>query len=74
MADELVGVGDILTKPEPGLTKAEEAEAKKFCKYLLATLKAREAGPGLAGEAAGLGGGHADPQNVHATTAAEVHQ
>jgi type I restriction enzyme, R subunit len=30
---------DILTKPEPVLTKAEEAEVKKVCRELLATLK-----------------------------------
>ena len=39
LTDEELAVFDILTKPEPVLTKAEEAEVKKVCRELLATLK-----------------------------------
>ncbi len=34
-----LAIFDILTKPEPVLTKAEEPEVKKVCRELLATLK-----------------------------------
>ena len=37
--EEELALFDILTKPEPVLTKAEEAEVKKVCRELLATLK-----------------------------------
>ena len=39
LTEEELALFDILTKPEPALTKAEEAEVKKVCRELLATLK-----------------------------------
>ena len=39
LTEEELAIFDILTKPEPVLTKAEEAEVKKVCRELLATLK-----------------------------------
>jgi len=39
LSEEELALFDILTKPEPVLTKAEEAEVKKVCKELLASLK-----------------------------------
>jgi type I restriction enzyme, R subunit len=39
LTEEELALFDILTKPEPNLTKFEEAEAKKVCRELLATLK-----------------------------------
>ena len=39
LTEEELALFDILTKPEPLLTKAEEAEVKKVCRELLATLK-----------------------------------
>ncbi|HBG31811.1 MAG TPA: DEAD/DEAH box helicase, partial [Gammaproteobacteria bacterium] len=39
LTEEELALFDILTKPEPKLTKAEEAEAKKVCRELLDTLK-----------------------------------
>jgi len=39
LTEEELALFDILTKPEPMLTKAEEAEVKKVCRELLATLK-----------------------------------
>ena len=39
LTDEELALFDILTKPDPVLTKAEEAEVKKVCRELLATLK-----------------------------------
>lgn len=39
LTEEELALFDILTKPEPKLSKAEEAEAKKVCRELLATLK-----------------------------------
>lgn len=39
LTEEELALFDILTKPEPVLTKAEEAEVKKVCRELLATLK-----------------------------------
>jgi type I restriction enzyme R subunit len=39
LTDEELALFDILTKPEPVLTKGEEAEVKKVCRELLATLK-----------------------------------
>ncbi len=39
LSEEELALFDILTKPEPTLTKAEEAEVKKVCRELLATLK-----------------------------------
>ena len=39
LSEEELALFDILTKPEPVLTKAEEAEVKKACRDLLATLK-----------------------------------
>jgi type I restriction enzyme R subunit len=39
LTDEELALFDILTKPEPVLTKVEEAEVKKVCRELLATLK-----------------------------------
>lgn len=39
LTEEELAIFDILTKPEPVLTKAEEAEVKKVCRDLLATLK-----------------------------------
>ncbi|MCW5635541.1 MAG: type I restriction endonuclease subunit R [Rubrivivax sp.] len=39
LTEEELALFDILTKPEPKLTKAEEAQVKKVCKDLLATLK-----------------------------------
>ena len=38
LTEEELAIFDILTKPEPGLTKAEEAEVKKVCREMLATL------------------------------------
>ena len=39
LSEEELALFDILTKPEPKLTKAEEGEVKKVCRELLATLK-----------------------------------
>jgi type I restriction enzyme R subunit len=39
LSEEELALFDILTKPEPVLTKAEEAEVKKVCRELLTTLK-----------------------------------
>jgi type I restriction enzyme R subunit len=39
LTEEELALFDILTKPEPVLTKAEQAEVKKACRELLATLK-----------------------------------
>ena len=39
LTEEELAIFDILTKPEPVLTKAEEADVKKVCRELLATLK-----------------------------------
>ena len=39
LTEEELALFDIMTKPEPVLTKAEEAEVKKVCRELLATLK-----------------------------------
>lgn len=39
LCEEELALFDILTKPEPKLSKAEEADAKKVCRELLATLK-----------------------------------
>jgi len=39
LSEEELALFDILTKPEPVLTKAEEAEVKKVCRELLGTLK-----------------------------------
>jgi type I restriction enzyme R subunit len=39
LSEEELALFDILTKPEPALTQAEEAEVKKVCRELLATLK-----------------------------------
>lgn len=39
LSKEELALFDILTKPEPKLTKAEEAEVKKVCRELLDTLK-----------------------------------
>lgn len=39
LTEEELALFDILTKPEPVLTKAEEAQVKKVCGELLATLK-----------------------------------
>lgn len=39
LTEEELALFDILTKPEPKLTKSEEAEVKKVCRELLATLK-----------------------------------
>lgn len=39
LTEEELALFDILTKPEPKLSKGEEAEVKKVCKELLATLK-----------------------------------
>ena len=39
LSEEELALFDILTKPEPVLTKAEEAQVKKVCKELLETLK-----------------------------------
>ncbi len=39
LTEEELALFDILTKPDPVLTKAEEAEVKKVCRELLATLK-----------------------------------
>jgi type I restriction enzyme R subunit len=39
LSEEELALFDILTKPEPVLTKAEEAQVKKVCRELLATLK-----------------------------------
>lgn len=38
LTEEELAIFDILTKPEPVLPKAEEAEVKKVCRELLATL------------------------------------
>ena len=42
LTEEELALFDILTKPEPELTKAEEAQVKKVCKALLETLKAEK--------------------------------
>ncbi|CAM5796576.1 type I restriction endonuclease subunit R [Rhizobacter fulvus] len=39
LTEEELALFDILTKPEPVLTKAEEVEVKKVCRELLETLK-----------------------------------
>jgi type I restriction enzyme R subunit len=39
LSEEELAIFDILTKPEPALSKAEEAQVKKVCRELLATLK-----------------------------------
>ena len=39
LSEEELALFDILTKPEPKLTKAEEAEAKRVCRAMLETLK-----------------------------------
>ena len=39
LSEEELALFDILTKPEPRLSKAEEAEVKRVCRDLLATLK-----------------------------------
>ena len=39
LTEEELALFDILTKPEPKLSKAEKAEAKKVCRALLETLK-----------------------------------
>jgi len=39
LSEEELAIFDILTKPEPMLSKAEEAQVKKVCRELLATLK-----------------------------------
>lgn len=39
LTEEELAIFDILTQPEPVLTKAEEAQVKKVCRGLLATLK-----------------------------------
>ncbi|MEO7940243.1 MAG: type I restriction enzyme endonuclease domain-containing protein, partial [Burkholderiaceae bacterium] len=39
LSEEELALFDILTKPEPVLTKTEQAEVKKMCKELLASLK-----------------------------------
>jgi type I restriction enzyme R subunit len=39
LSDEELALFDILTKPEPTLTKAEEADVKRVCRELLASLK-----------------------------------
>lgn len=39
LTEEELALFDILTKPEPKLTKAEEVEAKKVCRELLDSLK-----------------------------------
>ncbi len=39
LTEEELALFDILTKPEPTLSKAEEAEAKRVCRELLETLK-----------------------------------
>lgn len=39
LTEEELALFDILTKPEPVLTKAQEAEAKKVCRELLETLR-----------------------------------
>lgn len=39
LTEEELAIFDILTQPEPVLSKAEEAEAKKVCRELLAALK-----------------------------------
>jgi type I restriction enzyme, R subunit len=39
LTEEELALFDILTKPEPVLTKAEQADVKKVCRELLATLK-----------------------------------
>lgn len=38
MTEEELAIFDILTKPEPVLTQAEETEVKKVCREMLATL------------------------------------
>ncbi len=40
LTDEELALFDILTKPEPVLTKSEEAEVKRVCRELLATAQA----------------------------------
>ncbi len=39
LSEEELALFDILTKPEPKLSKAEQAEVKRVCRELLATLK-----------------------------------
>jgi type I restriction enzyme, R subunit len=39
LTEEELALFDILTKPEPALTKAEEADVKKVCRELVAKLK-----------------------------------
>jgi type I restriction enzyme R subunit len=42
LAEEELALFDLLTKPEPTLSKQEEAEVKKVCKALLTMLKAEK--------------------------------
>lgn len=42
LSEEELALFDILTKPEPTLTKAEETQVKKVCKALLTTLRAEK--------------------------------
>jgi type I restriction enzyme R subunit len=42
LTEEELALFDILTKPEPKLSKAEEVDAKKVCRELLATLKSEK--------------------------------
>jgi len=39
LSEEELALFDILTKPEPVLTKAEQADVKKVCRELLETLR-----------------------------------
>jgi type I site-specific restriction-modification system R (restriction) subunit len=39
LSEEELALFDILTRPEPKLSQAEEVEAKRVCRELLATLK-----------------------------------
>jgi type I restriction enzyme R subunit len=42
LSEEELALFDILTKPEPKLTKSEEAEVKSVCRDLLATLRSEK--------------------------------
>jgi len=73
LSEEELAIFDILTKPEPALSKAEEAQVKKVCRELLATLKREKPGARLARETAGQGRRDAGHEGRAAPPAGAVH-
>ena len=74
LTDEELALFDILTKPEPVLTKAEEAEVKKVCRELLETLKREKLVLDWREKQAGQGVGDADAEDGDAAAAGPVQQ